>query len=73
MDELRDLDHVAYVRFASVYRSFEDINAFREEIDRLEQSPPPEARRKQMTLLDDEPIVTKPQDKPPDKNHDKRS
>lgn len=37
MDALRDLDHVAYVRFASVYRSFEDVNAFREEIARLEQ------------------------------------
>lgn len=37
MDALRDLDHVAYVRFASVYRSFEDINAFREEIDRLQE------------------------------------
>ena len=36
MSELRDLDQVAYVRFASVYRSFEDVNAFREEIDRLE-------------------------------------
>jgi transcriptional repressor NrdR len=51
MDELRDLDHVAYVRFASVYRSFEDINAFREEIERLEQGPTPEQRRKQMNLL----------------------
>lgn len=37
MDELRQLDQVAYVRFASVYRSFQDVNAFREEIDRLEQ------------------------------------
>ncbi len=37
MDELRKLDKVAYVRFASVYRSFEDINAFREEINRLEE------------------------------------
>lgn len=36
MDELRDLDQVAYVRFASVYRSFEDVNAFREEIERLQ-------------------------------------
>jgi len=51
MDELRDLDHVAYVRFASVYRSFEDINAFREEIERLEQGPTPEQKRKQMDLL----------------------
>lgn len=38
MDELRELDQVAYVRFASVYRSFEDVNAFREEIERLQQS-----------------------------------
>ena len=35
MDELRKLDDVAYVRFASVYRSFQDVNEFREEIDRL--------------------------------------
>jgi transcriptional repressor NrdR len=35
MDALRDLDQVAYVRFASVYRSFEDVNAFREEIEKL--------------------------------------
>lgn len=36
MNELRALDQVAYVRFASVYRSFQDVNAFREEIQRLE-------------------------------------
>ena len=54
MDELRDLDHVAYVRFASVYRSFEDINAFREEIERLEQGPTPEQRRTQLDLLDED-------------------
>tara|TARA_R110001583_G_scaffold41891_2_gene133208 strand:- start:33206 stop:33679 length:474 start_codon:yes stop_codon:yes gene_type:complete len=36
MDALRDLDEVAYVRFASVYRSFQDVNAFREEIERME-------------------------------------
>lgn len=36
MDELKTLDHVAYVRFASVYRSFQDIDEFRQEIDRLE-------------------------------------
>jgi transcriptional repressor NrdR len=38
MYELRTLDQVAYVRFASVYRSFQDVNAFREEIERLERS-----------------------------------
>jgi transcriptional repressor NrdR len=40
MDELRKLDQVAYVRFASVYRSFEDVQAFREEIERLERDLP---------------------------------
>lgn len=35
MEELRHLDEVAYVRFASVYRSFQDVDAFHEEIDRL--------------------------------------
>lgn len=51
MDELRNLDQVAYVRFASVYRSFEDVSEFREEIERLEQEPTPEERRQQMPLL----------------------
>lgn len=51
MDELRELDHVAYVRFASVYRSFEDVNAFREEIDKLEKQPSPEVRRMQLSLI----------------------
>jgi transcriptional repressor NrdR len=35
MEELRHLDEVAYVRFASVYRQFEDVEAFHEEIQRL--------------------------------------
>jgi transcriptional repressor NrdR len=39
MDELGALDQVAYVRFASVYRSFQDVNAFREEIERLQRGP----------------------------------
>lgn len=51
MEELRLLDQVAYVRFASVYRKFEDVNAFREEIERLESQPGPEARRQQLDLL----------------------
>jgi len=38
MEALRELDQVAYVRFASVYRSFQDVNAFREEIERLVQA-----------------------------------
>jgi transcriptional repressor NrdR len=51
MNELRALDQVAYVRFASVYRSFEDVNAFREEIERLENEPSAEDRKNQIPLL----------------------
>lgn len=35
MDRLRSLDHVAYVRFASVYRNFQDIDEFADELQRL--------------------------------------
>ena len=35
MNTLRSLDHVAYVRFASVYRDFQDLEEFRREIDSL--------------------------------------
>jgi transcriptional repressor NrdR len=53
MAELRNLDQVAYVRFASVYRKFEDVNAFREEIEKLESQLTPEAKRRQLDLLGD--------------------
>ena len=43
MDELRETDPVAYVRFASVYRSFEDVDAFREEVQRLQAEPSSES------------------------------
>ena len=39
MDRLRELDDVAYVRFASVYRSFADLEAFRREVDRMVDRP----------------------------------
>ncbi|RPE79545.1 transcriptional regulator NrdR [Vulcaniibacterium tengchongense] len=53
MAELRKLDHVAYVRFASVYRAFQDVADFREELDRLESDAAGEG---QLPLLgDDEP------------------
>lgn len=35
MDKLKDLDEVAYVRFASVYRQFKDINTFMDELTKL--------------------------------------
>lgn len=37
MEALRDVDQVAFVRFASVYRSFQDVSEFRKEIDRLQK------------------------------------
>jgi len=37
MDKLKALDQVAYVRFASVYRQFKDLNSFREELNRILQ------------------------------------
>ena len=43
MRELRSLDEVAFVRFASVYRSFKDLDEFRAEIERMSQTP--EARQ----------------------------
>lgn len=51
MQELRELDAVAYVRFASVYRSYEDVRAFQEEIERLSNEPSPEVKRNQIPLL----------------------
>ncbi|MDH4572339.1 transcriptional regulator NrdR [Salinicola acroporae] len=39
METLQRLDHVAYIRFASVYRRFQDLDEFRAEIDRLSQEP----------------------------------
>lgn len=55
MEELKEVDPVAYVRFASVYRSFEDVDAFREEVLRLQAEPSSESRRKQLRLLPEEP------------------
>jgi transcriptional repressor NrdR len=55
MEELRQLDEVAYVRFASVYRSFQDANEFREEVERLMEDAEREAlKREQMPLLPDD-------------------
>jgi len=54
MAALSELDQVAYVRFAPVYRSFEDVAAFREEVERLEKEPSPEAKRSQIPLLPNE-------------------
>jgi transcriptional repressor NrdR len=51
MEELRHLDEVAYVRFASVYRSFQDVEAFREEIEKLRHRRRRDPAAGQLSLL----------------------
>ena len=50
--ELSKLDQVAYIRFASVYRRFDDIQAFRDVIDSLEREAPADGDKRQIPLLD---------------------
>jgi transcriptional repressor NrdR len=52
MRELSKLDQVAYVRFASVYKRFEDVQAFRDVIERLEQNAAGEDDKRQISLLE---------------------
>lgn len=51
MQELSDLDQVAYVRFASVYRRFQDLDAFSEEVKRLQRELPAALKKQQLSLL----------------------
>jgi len=51
METLKRLDHVAYVRFASVYRSFEDVRSFLDEVERLESELPNGVSVNQLELL----------------------
>jgi len=69
MDELRQLDEVAYVRFASVYRQFQDVEAFRDEIEKLRhqrrapreagREPKRDSNRDQLPLLPRDPDGSK--------------
>ena len=57
MRGLRDLDQIAYVRFASVYRSFADLDSLRQVLDDLENSPGHTRRpREQLALLPEEDL-----------------
>ena len=59
MEELHHLDEVGYVRFASVYRSFQDVEAFREEIAQLRH------RRRRETIAARQPLLPGIPEKPP--------
>jgi transcriptional repressor NrdR len=68
IEELRHLDEVAYVRFASVYRHFQDIDAFREEVEKLKQRRRREPLAGQLSLLqgaEAEPAAPQPKSAKP--------
>ena len=62
MDRLKSMDRVAYIRFASVYRDFRDIETFKEEIDALLQPRAPTGvPENQLSFLEEEePLVRAP-------------
>jgi transcriptional repressor NrdR len=64
MEGLKELDPVAYVRFASVYRSFQDLNAFHEEVQKLRNEPTSEERRNQLRLIPDGDTPAEPRTTP---------
>ena len=69
MEELRDLDPVAYVRFASVYRDFQDVSEFQQEIEMLSDAEDASARGASLPLFDlDEDF---PEPKSPTKSKNK--
>ena len=59
MQELRELDQVAYIRFASVYHSFDDLQAFQDIINIIEKDLTPEMIKTQLKLIDEEKTINK--------------
>jgi transcriptional repressor NrdR len=55
MERLRVLDRVAYIRFASVYRDFADIESFKEEVEALQEALEREIPSPQLPLMPEEP------------------
>jgi transcriptional repressor NrdR len=51
MDRLKEIDYIAYIRFASVYREFADISALKQEVDTLVQNGTVRPPTNQLTLL----------------------
>jgi len=55
VERLKVLDRVAYIRFASVYRDFQDVDSFTKEVEALTDSRPEGAGSKsQLRLIDDD-------------------
>lgn len=60
MERLKDMDRVAYIRYASVYRDFRDIESFKQEIEALIENREPDdgVPKNQLSMLEDEtPII----------------
>jgi transcriptional repressor NrdR len=63
MRELRALDQVAYVRFASIYRNFAELTDFVSEVNRLVTQPRPDKRQLALELPIDVPMTPKRKEK----------
>ncbi len=57
MDKLKTLDRIAYIRFASVYRDFKDIETFKVEVDALLTPESPMETSNQLSYLEDESVM----------------
>jgi transcriptional repressor NrdR len=57
MERLKKLDHIAYIRFASVYREFADITALKQEVDTLLDAAEPATPSSQLSFLPDEELA----------------
>lgn len=60
MDALRKLDHIAYIRFASVYRAFTDIASLKEALEALEQGRVPTVEERSLQL----PLIAAGEERP---------
>jgi transcriptional repressor NrdR len=59
MNHLQVLDRVAYIRFASVYRDFQDLDSFRQEVDtQIEKASNPSPPSPQLSFLPLDPLIT---------------
>ena len=65
MERLRALDHIAYIRAASVYRAFADVDELERELERSRQLDPPGHPARQMPLLPDLTPAAEPKRKKP--------
>ncbi len=58
MERLRELDRVAYIRYASVYRDFEDLDTFAQEVEALRDESPDGPKPQLRLIEDDVPRLT---------------